>query len=72
LSSERLTVRDQEIVQVVAAAANLDEARLRLSVSRSYLYASLRHIAAKLDIPSGPALVRALRVANAARERDLG
>jgi DNA-binding CsgD family transcriptional regulator len=72
MSSERLTLRDEEILQAVATSTNLNEARLRLHVSRSYLYARLRSIAVKLDLPSGPALVRALRVADAARERDLG
>jgi hypothetical protein len=72
LSSERLTLRDEEILHAVATSANLNEARLRLLVSRSHLYARLRSIAAKLGLPSGPALVRALRVGDAARERGLG
>lgn len=70
LSSDRLTGRDHEVLHVLGTSANMNEARQRLNVSRSYLYARLRHLAAKLDFPNGPALVQALRAARAVRERE--
>jgi CheY-like chemotaxis protein len=66
LSADVLTPRDREILQVVVSCESLNEARLRLKVSRSYLYARLRSMASKLDLGTGPALVRALRSADAA------
>jgi two-component system phosphate regulon response regulator PhoB len=70
LSVEALTERDREILEVVLSSPSLGEARARLQVSRSYLYARLRHMASSLDFESGPALVQALRAANARRERE--
>jgi CheY-like chemotaxis protein len=70
LSPEDLTRRDQEILEMVISCESLLEARARLQVSRSYLYARLRRMASKLDFESGPALVQALRAADAARERE--
>ena len=66
LSADVLTPRDREILEVVMACESLNEAHLRLKVSRSYLYARLRSIASKLDLGTGPTLVRALRSAGAA------
>jgi CheY-like chemotaxis protein len=71
LSPELLTRRDQEILEMVISCENLTEARARLQVSRSYLYACLRRMAGKFDFQTGPALVQALRAADAAREREL-
>jgi two-component system phosphate regulon response regulator PhoB len=71
LSPEVLTRRDQEILEMVISCESLAEARARLQVSRSYLYACLRRMASKFDFQTGPALVQALRAADAAREREL-
>jgi CheY-like chemotaxis protein len=71
LNSHALTPRDQEILRTVTACEGLTEARARLQVSRSYLYTRLRRMAVKLGFQSGPALVQALRAANAVREREL-
>jgi CheY-like chemotaxis protein len=71
ISPELLTRRDQEILEMVMSCESLLEARARLQVSRSYLYARLRRMASKLDFQTGPALVQALRAADAAREREL-
>lgn len=69
MNAERLTGRDHEILQVLVSSATMTDARLRLNVSRSYLYARLRHLASKLGFQSGPALLQALRAARAAKER---
>lgn len=71
LSPEVLTRRDQEILETAVSCESLAEAGARLQVSRSYLYARLRRMASKLDFQTGPALVQALRAADAAREREL-
>jgi DNA-binding response OmpR family regulator len=71
LNLEVLTRRDQEILEMVISCESLTEARARLQVSRSYLYACLRRMASKFDFQTGPALVQALRAADAAREREL-
>ena len=71
LNPEALTCRDQEILEMVISCDSLTEARARLQVSRSYLYACLRRMASKFDFQTGPALVQALRAADAAREREL-
>jgi len=63
-----LTPRDREILEAAVSCANLGEARARLNVSRSYLYARLRRLGARLGFASGTALVQALRAANARRE----
>jgi two-component system phosphate regulon response regulator PhoB len=70
LGVEVLTQRDQEILKTVVSSESLAVARARLQVSRSYLYATLRRMASRLDFESGPALVQALREANARQERD--
>lgn len=70
LSLELLTQRDQEILKTVVSSESLAVARARLQVSRSYLYATLRRMASRLDFESGPALVQALREADARQERD--
>lgn len=70
LSSDRLTGRDHEVLHVLVASANVNDARQCLGVSRSYLYARLRNIASKLEFQNGPALVQALKAAKAARERE--
>ncbi|MGH9107789.1 MAG: hypothetical protein ACRDZX_18545, partial [Acidimicrobiales bacterium] len=70
LSIDALTSRDQEILAMVLSSPTLAEARYRLQVSRSYMYARLRRMASKLDFESGPALVQALRAASALRERE--
>jgi DNA-binding response OmpR family regulator len=69
LDNPALTERDREIVAAVLSTAGLNEARVHLDVSRSYLYASLRRIAGKLGMASGPALARALQVARASHDR---
>jgi CheY-like chemotaxis protein len=66
LSLDLLTARDREILEAVLSCASLNEARLDLQVSRSYLYARLRSMASKLEFGSGPALVRALRSSSVA------
>jgi DNA-binding NarL/FixJ family response regulator len=71
LNPEALTRRDREILEMVISCDSLTEARARLQVSRSYLYACLRRMAGKFDFQTGPALVQALRAADAAREREL-
>jgi CheY-like chemotaxis protein len=68
LRGDRLSGRDREVLEAVVASPTLTEARLRLEVSRSYLYASLRRMAAKLGFESGPALVKALRAAAIRRQ----
>lgn len=65
--ADRLTRRDRQVLEAVVASSTLAEARLQLQLSRSYLYASLRRMAGKLGFESGPALVQALRAANAGR-----
>lgn len=69
LDPDRLSDRDHEVLHVLLTSAGMTEARERLDVSRSYLYARLRNLAAKLDFQSGPSLLQALRAAKAARER---
>jgi DNA-binding response OmpR family regulator len=63
LKGERLTGREREVLEAVVGSPTLTEARLRLEISRSYLYASLRRMAGKLGFESGRALVQALRAA---------
>jgi CheY-like chemotaxis protein len=68
--AESLTQRDQEILAVVLRSDSLTDARAHLQVSRSYLYSRLRRVASRLGFESGPALLRALRAANALKERE--
>ena len=72
LASASMTPRDREILEAVMSCASLGEARASLQLSRSYVYSRLRHLAHGLGLPSGPALVRALRAANALGERPSG
>jgi DNA-binding response OmpR family regulator len=60
LARELLSTRQNEIVDAVIATGSLRKAAERLHVSRTYLYASLRRIADKVGVASGPDLVRAL------------
>jgi two-component system phosphate regulon response regulator PhoB len=66
VSLEVLTARDRQILETVRSCPSLAEARVRLQVSRSYLYARLRSMANKLDFDTGPALVKALRLSTPA------
>jgi DNA-binding response OmpR family regulator len=70
LDPNRLSGRDHEILHVLVTSANVSEACDRLRLSRGYLYARLRQLALKLDFPSGPALLQAVRAARAGRRRD--
>jgi len=67
-----LTKRDREILETSVMSRTLSEARHRLGVSRSYVYARLRHMASKLEFESGPALVQALKLSSAHGPRAAG
>ena len=58
---ERLSPKQVELLNVVASEPTVSAAAIRLSVSRSNVYASLRRIARKLDVDSVPELVRLAR-----------
>ncbi|HET9059941.1 MAG TPA: response regulator [Acidimicrobiales bacterium] len=65
---ELLTQRDQEILAALLAGESVNDARAKLGVSRSYLYARLRSLAGKLGFANSPALLAALRTAHALRD----
>jgi CheY-like chemotaxis protein/DNA-binding CsgD family transcriptional regulator len=52
-----LSTKQYELLDVVGGTPTVREAAERLGVSRSYVYASLRRIARKLGVRSGPELV---------------
>ncbi len=52
-----LSTKQFELLDVVGGTPTVREAAERLGVSRSYVYASLRRIARKLGVRSGPELV---------------
>jgi len=52
-----LSTKQSELLGEVGRTATVGEAAERLGVSRSYVYASLRRIARKLGLRSGPELV---------------
>ena len=52
-----LSAKQFELLDVVGGTPTVREAAERLGVSRSYVYASLRRIARKLGVRSGPELV---------------
>lgn len=56
-----LSVKQRELLRVVAGTPTVSEAADRLEVSRSNVYASLRRIARKLDVSSVPELVALAR-----------
>jgi CheY-like chemotaxis protein/DNA-binding CsgD family transcriptional regulator len=56
-----LSARQQEVLDAVATTESVNQAAERLSVSRSYVYASVRRIARKLGVPSGPKLIALVR-----------
>lgn len=56
-----LSTRQQELLDAVATTESVSQAAERLSVSRSYVYASVRRIARKLGVPSGPKLIALAR-----------
>lgn len=58
----RLSPRQRELLDAVLVAPTMSAAAASLGVSRSYLYASLRRVARKVGVASGPELVRLLRV----------
>ena len=58
---DTLSVKQRELLAAVGGSPTVIEAADRLSVSRSNVYASLRRIARKLDVPSVTALVSLAR-----------
>ena len=54
---DTLSLKQRELIAAVGAAPTVIEAADKLQVSRSNVYASLRRIARKLDVPSVRALV---------------
>jgi len=58
---DTLSAKQRELLAAVGAAPTVIEAADRLAVSRSNVYASLRRIARKLDVPSVTALVSLAR-----------
>lgn len=59
--SHLLSKRQGEVVHAIVSTESLSDAAEFLGISRAYLYASLRRIAAKVGATSGPELARALR-----------
>lgn len=55
------SVRQLKIGEVVATAPSLTAAAITLGVSRTYVYAALRHMAEKAGVESGPEVARLLR-----------
>jgi len=62
LPAERLSEGQRALLAVVARSSSVRDAAEQLGVSRSYVYASLRRMAAKLDLRSGPELVGLARL----------
>jgi CheY-like chemotaxis protein/DNA-binding CsgD family transcriptional regulator len=56
-----LSSRQQELLDTVATTESVRQAAERLGVSRSYVYASVRRIATKVGIASGPKLIALAR-----------
>lgn len=56
-----LSAKQHEVLRAVAATATVSEAAERLDVSRSNIYASLRRIARRLEVPSVPELLSIAR-----------
>ncbi|HSS11312.1 MAG TPA: response regulator [Acidimicrobiales bacterium] len=52
-----LSKKQYQLIEAVASTQSVTEAAEQLGVSRSYVYASLRRIARKLGIRSGPELI---------------
>jgi CheY-like chemotaxis protein len=65
---DRLSARQVELLEAVVATPDLRTAAEVLGVSRTYLYASLRRMARRVGLPSGPELVRVLRDRGAERD----
>ena len=61
LELSRLSPKQKEVLQAVGGHSTVRVASAQLGVSRSNVYASLRRIAAKLDIASVPELVALAR-----------
>ena len=66
-----LSVRQQELLDAVARTESVSQAAERLGVSRSYIYASVRRIARKLGVHSGPQLIALARQGGFADGRRL-
>jgi CheY-like chemotaxis protein/DNA-binding CsgD family transcriptional regulator len=56
-----LSSRQQELLEAVGKTEGVRQAAERLGVSRSYVYASLRRIATKVGVSSGPKLIALAR-----------
>jgi DNA-binding NarL/FixJ family response regulator len=56
-----LSSRQQELLDTVATTESVRQAAERLGVSRSYVYASVRRIATKVGVASGPKLIALAR-----------
>lgn len=56
-----LTEKQRQMLQALLAAPSVSEAAISLGMSRSNIYASLRRIGRKLDVPDVSALLRLVR-----------
>jgi CheY-like chemotaxis protein/DNA-binding CsgD family transcriptional regulator len=56
-----LSTKQQELLDTVATTESVSQAAERLGVSRSYVYASVRRIARKVGVSSGPKLIALAR-----------
>jgi DNA-binding NarL/FixJ family response regulator len=60
-TSGALSSRQRQLLDTVATTESVRQAAARLGVSRSYVYASVRRIATKVGVPSGPKLIALAR-----------
>ena len=66
-----LSPRQRQLLDTVATTESVKQAAERLGVSRSYVYASVRRIATKVGVPSGPKLIALVRQGTLREGRQL-
>ena len=66
-----LSPRQRQLLDTVATTESVKQAAERLGVSRSYVYASVRRIATKVGLPSGPKLIALARQGTLREGRQL-
>jgi FixJ family two-component response regulator len=66
-----LSSRQRQLLDTVATTGTVKQAAERLGVSRSYVYASVRRIATKVGVPSGPKLIALVRQGTLPEGRQL-
>jgi DNA-binding NarL/FixJ family response regulator len=66
-----LSSRQRQLLDTVAATESVKQAAEQLGVSRSYVYASVRRIATKVGVASGPKLIALARQGTLREGRQL-